>query len=77
MLRNILRDHLHAILFSYFWLGLFVGGLVAPVERVLQLESNWLTQGWQLTFLSLVLVLPAPIVYIYRMRKESVAEKEG
>ena len=77
MLRNILRDHLHAILFSYFWLGLFVGGLVAPIERVVQLESSWLTQGWQLTFLSVVLVLPAPIVYVFRMRKKSIDPKEG
>ena len=72
MLKNIFRDHLHAILFSYFWLGLFVGGLVAPVERVLHLESPWLTQGWHLTLLSLVLVLPAPIIYAFRMKKSSV-----
>lgn len=71
MLKRLFRDHLHAILFTYFWLGLCVGGLVAPEERVLLLESDWITQGWHLTLLSLVLVLPAPILYAVRMNKKT------
>ncbi len=77
MLKKLFRDHLHAILYSYFWLGLFVGGLVAPEERVLQLESDWLIHGTQLTFLSLILVLPALIIYILRMRQTSDENEEG
>ena len=77
MLKKLFRDHLHAILYSYFWLGLFVGGLVAPEKRVLGLESDWLIQGSQLTFLSLILVLPAPIIYILRMRQASGEGEEG
>ena len=77
MLKKLFRDHLHAILYSYFWLGLFVGGLVAPEKRVLDLESDWLIQGSQLTFLSLILVLPAPIIYILRMRQASDEGEEG
>ena len=77
MLKKLFRDHLHAILYSYFWLGLFVGGLVAPEERVLQLESDWLIHGTQLTFLSLILVLPALIIYISRMRQTSDENEEG
>ena len=68
MFKKIFRDHLHAILFSYFWLGLFVGGLVAPAERVWRLESQLVTEGWQLTLLSMVLVLPAPLFYIFRIK---------
>jgi len=77
VLKKLFRDHLHAILYSYFWLGLFVGGLVAPEERVLQLESDWLIHGTQLTFLSLILVLPALIIYILRMRQTSDENEEG
>ncbi|MBL90548.1 MAG: hypothetical protein CMH56_01875 [Myxococcales bacterium] len=62
---------MHAILFSYFWLGLFVGGLVAPAERVWMLESHLVTEGWQLTVLSMVLVLPAPMIYLFRMKYSS------
>ena len=68
MFKKIFRDHLHTILFSYFWLGLFVGGLVAPAERVWMLESQLVTEGWQLTVLSMVLVLPAPMIYFFRMK---------
>jgi len=66
-LGNFLRYHLHIVLYSYFWFGLFVCGLAAPDDRVAQLESVVITKGWHLSALSLVLILPVPILYCLRM----------
>ena len=68
---NIIKYHLHVLLYSYFWLGLFVCGLVAPQERIDMLESSIITQGWHLSALSLILVLPIPIAYFLRMRHKN------
>lgn len=68
---GILKYHLHVLLYTYFWLGLFVGGLVAPQDRIAMLESSIITQGWHLSALSLILVLPIPIAYFFRMRKKN------
>ena len=68
-IKYILKYHLHIILYSYFWFGLFVCGLVAPESRVQELGSTLITKGWHLSVLSLFLVLPVPLLYIWRMRK--------
>ena len=31
---ELLKNHLHVMLYTYFWFGLFVGGLVAPQHRI-------------------------------------------
>lgn len=65
----LLKYHFHALLFSYVWFGLFVCGLVAPEDRVRALGSSLITKGWHLSLLSMVLVLPMPIIYYLRMRR--------
>ncbi|MBU2488446.1 MAG: hypothetical protein KKA60_03550 [Proteobacteria bacterium] len=65
----ILKYHLHVILYVYFWFGLFVCGLAAPDGRVEELGSGLISRGWHLSLLSVVLVLPIPILYAWRMRK--------
>lgn len=67
-LTELLKYHLHILLYTYFWLGLFICGLVAPQHRIDLLESDLITQGWHLSLLSLFLVLPVPIIYFFRMR---------
>jgi hypothetical protein len=68
-LKYILKYHLHIILYSYFWFGLFICGLVAPDNRVIELESSLIGKGWHLSVLSLFLILPVPVIYLLRMRK--------
>lgn len=67
-IKHFLKYHLHIVLFAYFWLGLFVCGLLAPEARVLELGSSVITKGWHLSLMSLVLILPVPIIYYFRMR---------
>ena len=67
-LKHVLKYHLHIVLYAYFWFGLFVCGLAAPQERVAELNSNVITQGWHLSVLSLVLVLPVPVIYYLRIK---------
>ena len=67
---RFLKYHLHIALYAYFWFGLFVCGLVAPPERVAVLETDLISKGWHLSVLSVILILPVPILYIVRMRKE-------
>ena len=71
--KHFLKYHLHIALYTYFWFGLFVCGLVAPPHRVAALESDVLSRGWQLSVLSLFLVLPVPVLYVVRMRKRPSA----
>jgi hypothetical protein len=66
--KNFLKYHLHIALYSYFWFGLFVCGLLAPPQRVAALESDLISQGWHLSVLSVCLILPVPVIYILRMR---------
>jgi len=66
---RFLKKHFHIILYSYFWFGLFICGLAAPDNRVALLESMIITKGWHISLLSLILILPVPIFYFWRMRK--------
>jgi hypothetical protein len=68
-LKGFIRDHIHVVLYSYFWLGLFICGLAAPQERVAQLGSGVIQRGWHLSLLSMVLLLPVPIIYFFRMKR--------
>ena len=73
-LKGVLKDHLHIILYAYFWFGLFLCGLAAPEQRVLELESSVITKGWHLSLLSLVLILPVVVIYYFRMRRAGKGE---
>ena len=65
-----LKDHLHIVLYFYFWLGIFVGGLVAPQERVEMLNSDLIKEGWHLSMLSLILIVPVFVIYYLRLKKK-------
>ena len=67
---KLLKDHLHIVLYFYFWLGIFVGGLVAPQERVEMLNSDLIKEGWHLSMLSLILIVPVFVIYYLRLKKK-------
>ena len=60
---KILFKHFHIILYFYFWLGIFIGGFIAPKERIELLKSDIITEGWHISLLSLVLICPVFIIY--------------
>ena len=66
----IIKYHLHIFLYFYFWLGIFVGGLVAPKERIENLKSEIITEGWHISLLSIILIFPVFIIYFFRMRNK-------
>lgn len=61
------KTHLPALLYGWFWFGMFLCGLIAPSERVLALESSLLSQGWHLSLLAVLLGTPIGIAYWLRM----------
>ncbi len=63
-----LQVHLPAVLYGWFWFGMFLCGFLAPPERVALLESAVITEGWHLSAMSVVLGLPVVLLYIHRMR---------
>ena len=60
--------HLPALLYGWFWFGLFLCGLLAPPERVVLLESTWVTQGWHLSAMTCIFGIPILGLYSWRMR---------
>ena len=58
--------HLPAILYGWFWFGLFLCGLLAPAERVALLESSLVTQGWHLSLMTCVFGIPILVLYHLR-----------
>ena len=70
----LFKYHFHALLYFYVWFGLFVSGLVAPSDRVANLHSSLITQGWHLSLLSTLVVLPWPIIYVLRF---NLGNKKG
>ena len=64
----LIKYHFHVILLFYVWFGLFICGLAAPPERVAELGSGLITQGWHLSVLSVFTVLPWPIIYVVRFK---------
>jgi hypothetical protein len=64
----VLKYHLHILLYTYFWFGLFLCGLFAPDERILELGSNVIKKGWHLSAFSACLILPVPALYLWLFR---------
>ena len=60
--------HLPALLYGWFFFGMFLCGFLAPDDRVAGLESGLITEGWHLSAMSVVLGLPVVLLYIHRMR---------
>lgn len=67
----LVKYHFHALLYFYIWFGLFVCGLTAPEQRVAELGSSIIRQGWHLSVLSCLLVLPWPVFYLIRFLRPS------
>ncbi len=60
--------HLPFILFSYFFLGLIIGGLFAPQERVDLLDCSFITKGWHISVVSSILYLPVLFTYLKKAK---------
>ena len=68
---DFMKYHLHIALYTYFWFGLFVCGLVAPSDRIAALETDLISEGWHLSLISVFLILPVPIIYFIRIWRDS------
>lgn len=66
----VLREHFHALMFTYIGISLVICGLFAPDERMALLHSAWLQHGWQLSLLAILLVMPWPALYWLRLCKK-------
>ena len=71
---RVLTEHLHIVLYFYFWLGIFIGGLVAPQDRVEILNSDLIKEGWHLSMFSMILIFPVFIIYYIRVKKKKGQE---
>lgn len=56
--------HFAITLYTWFFFGMALCGLLVPPERVAVLESAVITQGWHLSALAVLLV--APVLFLYR-----------
>ena len=65
-----LRVQLPALLYGWFWIGMALSGLFAPEERVADLGSEWITEGWHLSVMALAFGLTTLGLYSWRMRGE-------
>ena len=59
--------HLPAWLYGWFWLGMCLCGLLAPADRVAELNSSLIREGWHLSVLALALGGPILVAYWLRM----------
>jgi len=58
--------HFSITLYTWFFFGMALCGLLVPPERVAVLESAVITQGWHLSVLAVSLVVP--VLFLYRRR---------
>ena len=63
--------HLPALLSGWFWFGMFLCGLLAPAERVAELHSGLIQEGWHLSAMAVCLGGPILVVYWLRMSASS------
>jgi hypothetical protein len=61
-----LKEHLPALLFGWFWVGMILCGLLAPADRVLELQSGLITEGWHLSVMAGVFGTVILSLYIRR-----------
>ena len=64
-------NHLPVALYSFFWAGIFIGGIFAPQERIDLLDSSYLTKGYQISIISCILMWPFIIAYFIRFKHTS------
>ena len=58
---------LPALLYGWFFFGMFLSGFLAPLERVQGLESGLVSEGWHLSVLAALLGTPVLVAYWLRM----------
>ena len=62
-----LWQHLPALLYGWFWFGMFLCGFLAPADRVLELQSGLITKGWHLSVMAIAFGSPILTLYWLRM----------
>lgn len=62
-------NHLPFILFSYFFLGVIVGGFFATQDRVELLNSTLLTSGSNISIIAFIIYLPILFYYLIKVKK--------
>ena len=63
-----LKNHFPALLYGWFWLGLALSGFFAPADRVAELGSGWVSQGWHLSLMALTFGTVTLGLYCWRLR---------
>ena len=61
-----LLRHLPVLLYGWFWFGMVLCGLLAPIDRVQELESSIVTEGWHLSLMATV--FGSLILFFYWLR---------
>ena len=56
--------HFAITLYTWFFLGMALCGLLVPPERVAVLESAVITHGWHLSVMALLFI--GPVLLLYR-----------
>ena len=64
---SMLVTHLPAILFGWFFFGMFLCGFLAPQHRVAELESTVITEGWHLSAMACLFGIPILSAYWLRV----------
>ena len=64
-----LKNYLPVLLFAWFWVGMILCGLLAPDERVQELESLLVTEGWHLSVMAAVFGCLTVLPYWFRMTR--------
>ena len=61
--------HLPALLYGWFFFGMFLCGFLAPDQRVASLESGLITEGWHLSLMAAAFGTPVLLAYAWRSRR--------
>ena len=71
-----IKNYLPVLLFAWFWIGMIVCGLLAPHERVQDLESSIITEGWHLSVMAAIFGCLTVLPYWFRVVKDTSAQAD-
>jgi hypothetical protein len=60
--------HLPFILFSYFFIGIIIGGFFASQDRVDLLNCSLVSNGWIISAITFVIYLPILFLYVIKTK---------